>query len=267
MPSENTADASDLALLSDEALLDWIDESAGVFATVAADADPDTPIPACEGWTMADLLTHVAPWYSGWYPYNLQHPADEGDLMAAATSAPPMPDDHAERIAYFRDACASFTSLARQVDLDTPVWAFWTTQPARFWVRRAATELAIHTWDAQDAIGDPDRIEPERATTSIDESLRGLWPGLVEIGRQGLFPDGGPIVPDSPAGFIATDTGHRWRVDPAGDGLRVSVSNLPATVAAGPAHDLLLTLWGRTAGSPIDVTGDRATIEAWRVPS
>ena len=226
--SQGNAANTDSPLLSDEALLDWIEESAEVFAAVAANATPTTPIPACEGWTMADLLTHVAPWYSGWYPYNLQHPADDGDLMAAAMSSPPMPDDHAERIAYLRDACAGFTALARQVDLDAPVWAFWTAQPARFWVKRAATELAIHTWDAQDATGDPDRIDPDRAAASIDESLRGLWPGLVAIGHHGLFPDGGPAVPDTPAGFLATDTGNQWRVDPTSDGPEVSGGDLPA---------------------------------------
>ena len=131
MSPETTASTSDPSLLNDEALLDWIDEAAETLAGIAADAEPDTLIPACEGWTMTDLLNHVAPWYSGWYLYNLQHPADDGDLMAAATSAPPMPDDHDGRIVYLRDACAGFTSLARQIDLDAPVWAFWTTQPAR----------------------------------------------------------------------------------------------------------------------------------------
>lgn len=267
MPPEKPAETGERSLLSDEDLLDWIDHSARTFASIAADTDPETPIPACPGWTMADLLAHIAPWYSGWFRYNLQHSADDGDIVAAISSASPVPDPHAERLAYLRDAFDGFTSLARQIDLDEPVWTFWTAQPARFWVKRAATELAIHTWDAQDALGEPDRVAPDRAATSIDESLRGLWPGLIEVGRHGLSPDGGPTVPDEPAGFVATDTSHRWRVDPTADGLDVTTDDLPATVASGPAHDLLLDLWGRATGEAVETVGDVHTIWAWRVPS
>ena len=82
-----------------------------------------------------------------------------------------------------------------------------------------------------------------------------------------MSPDDGPTVPRTPAGFSATDTGHRWRVDPTGDGLEVTTGDLPATVASGPAHDLLLQLCGRPTGNALDITGDRATIDAWRIPA
>lgn len=254
-------------LLSDSELLDWIDESAEIVANIAGETNRDTPIPACEGWTMAHLVSHLAPFYSGWFRYNLRHPIGDGDVIASVTSAPPLPDDHVDRVAYFRDACAGFTSLARQIDLDAPVWAFWTTQPARFWVKRAATELAVHTWDAQDAIGDPDPVRPDRAATSIDESLRGVWPGVIAIGHHLLPPDDRPVVPDSPAGFVAVDTGHRWRVDPTGEGLDVTTDELPATVASGSAHDVMMHLYGRDTGSAFGIVGERAAVDAWRIPS
>ena len=253
--------------LSDQALFDWIDESADIVAGIASDVDPETPIPACQGWTMAHLVSHLAPFYSGWFRYNLRHPVGDGDVMASVTSAPPLPDDHLDRVGYFLDACAGFTSLAREIDLDAPVWAFWTSQPARFWFKRAATELAVHTWDAQDAVGDPDPVRPDRAATTIDESLRGVWPGVIAIGHHLLPRDDRPVVPNTPAGFVTTDTGHRWRVDPTSDGLQVTTVDLPATVATGSAHDVMMHLYGRATGSALDVVGERGTVDAWRIPS
>jgi hypothetical protein len=55
--------------LTDAELIEWIQESADRASRAASDARADTPIPSCPGWTMADLLGHVAPFYSGWYPW------------------------------------------------------------------------------------------------------------------------------------------------------------------------------------------------------
>jgi uncharacterized protein (TIGR03083 family) len=256
-------------LLTDAELIDWIDESADRLSRAATEADSDVSIPSCAGWTMSDLIGHVAPFYSGWYCYNLRHPPDEGDVVAAITSARPLPDDLAERIVHLRESCDEFMSLARQVDLDAPVWAFWTTQPARFWLKRAATELAIHAWDAEAAVGEPHRLDPDRAATSIDESLRGLWPGMVELVRHGLSPDG-PTPPETPAGFDATDSDHHWLVRTRAGEIEVAeTGDLPADVASGSGHDLLLYVWGRAAHGQgrVEMVGDRSVVDAWRMPT
>lgn len=66
-------------LLGDAAVIGWIDETARALLESVTGADPATPIPACPRWTMADLVAHLAPMYSGWYRYNLRHPVGEGD--------------------------------------------------------------------------------------------------------------------------------------------------------------------------------------------
>jgi hypothetical protein len=217
---------------------------------------------------MTDLLGHVAPFYSGWYSYNLRHAPGESDFLGAMQSASPLPDRFADRVGYLRESCDAFASLARQVDLDAPVWAFWTTQPARFWLKRAATELAIHAWDAEAAVGEPGRFSPDRAATSIDESLRSAWLLVIELGRHGFFPDA-PAPPGTPAGFAATDSDHRWRIGTVDGAIEVDeTADLPADVGSGSGHDVLLFLTGRAAHGQgtVKVTGDRATLDAWRFP-
>jgi uncharacterized protein (TIGR03083 family) len=253
-------------LLSEEELVAWVTEAGEVIAEAATESGPDAPIPACEGWTMADLLGHVAPFCSGWYSYNLTHEPGEGDIAAAMASAPEMPGDHAGRVAYLREACAGFTALAGSVDLDAPVWAFWMTRPARFWLLRAATEVAVHAWDAQSAVGTPAPLEPHRAATSIDETLRGMWPGLVELGRRGILLDQPPELPMEPVGVAATDSGHSWVMSHIDGDIQVTEAvELPPTVVSGRGHDLVLYQWGRPVDTPIQISGAGEVADAWNV--
>jgi uncharacterized protein (TIGR03083 family) len=255
-------------ILTDAELIEWVQESADRASRVASEVHADTAIPSCPGWTMMDLIGHVAPLFAGFYSYNLRQPPGEGDFLGAMQSARPLPDGFADRIAYLRESCAEFISLARQVDLDGPVWAFWTTQPARFWLERAATELAIHTWDAETAVGEPARLAPDRAATGVGESLRSQWLAAVELRRHGMVPDA-PTPPEKPAGFSATDADHHWHIRTIDGVVEVDESRgLLADVGSGSGHDLLLYLTGRAAHGQgtMEVIGDRSTIDAWRLP-
>ena len=253
-------------LLDDQGLMAWVSESGEVIADVATESGPDAAIAGCGDWTMTDLLGHVAPMYSGWYLYNLTHSPGEGDVAAAMSSAPEMPSTHDARIHYLRDACERFDAEARSVDLDADVWAFWMTRPARYWLLRAATEFAVHAWDAQTVLGSATPIGADRSATAIDETLRGMWPGLVELGRRGIILEQPPALPDEPAGMIATDSGHAWEISQMNGEIEVTaVSNPPATSVSGRGHDLVMYQWGRKPTTEPDVAGDQAIADAWNL--
>ncbi len=59
---------------------------------------------------------------------------------------------------------------------------FQDRRTARGSLLRASTECAIHVQDAEAILGNPPPFEPERAATSIDETLRYMWSGAPLIG-------------------------------------------------------------------------------------
>jgi hypothetical protein len=87
------------------------------------------------------------------------------------------------------------------VDDDAPVWNF-SAYPdvGRFWPRRQAQETAVHRWDAQRAVGEPEPIEPGLAADGIDELLE-VWGTMILGGRDGIDIGGSVrlVATDGPA--------------------------------------------------------------------
>lgn len=252
--------------MNDHELVGWIDETARTLHEVAAETGPGAEIPSCPGWVMDDLVAHVAPPLSGWYTYLIQCPPESCDTREAWMSAEPLPDGFEDRLTYLEHAATTFVDLVSSLDLDTPSWALYTAAPARFWALRTATETAVHLWDAQGALGEAPRLTPDRAAASIEETISGMWPGLVRWKRNAeVFPEF-PGYPDRSMGLRATDSGRSWRIDPGvEEPTALETSDLPVTVLAGAGHDLVMYQWGRTPISAFSVEGDVELIEQWNL--
>jgi hypothetical protein len=264
--------------LSDDAWITWTIENLSTIADLAA-SGPETPIPACDGWRMEDLLTHVGRLYAGWYQYNLTRAPGEEDSAPAKQSAPPLPDSHTERISYLRDAARAWEDRVRASDLDRPVWGLvLAVKPARFWLRRAASESAIHRWDGEDALGRATTMSPERGAASVDETIDGLWPAMIRssdnpklvnlraLERVRTSPMRLPPLPSDPIGIRAVDAGRSWRVqivDRDVDVRRDCV--LPDTIVSGSGHELCLWFWNRIPVDRMDVIGDRGRAAALNI--
>lgn len=251
--------------MGDEELIAWVAESAAALAT-AAEAGADVAIPSCPGWTMSDLVAHVAPLFAGWYPHHLQSAPDEGSIKAALAAAPPLPEAHDERVSYLRDGAAGFVALASSMDLDQPSWAFFAAAPARFWVLRTATESWIHRWDAEGAMGPAPTLDSDRAAVSVAETMDGMWGGIVRMSEHTDLVPAFTGQPTRPVGFHAIDSGRSWRVSAGPQGPAVvEADDLPCTVASGTGHDLVHYFWGRHGLSALDVDGDRNLVESWNL--
>jgi uncharacterized protein (TIGR03083 family) len=251
-------------VVADSDVLVWIAESVERTADVAGRVGPDVEITGCPGWTMADLVAHVAPTLHGWYAYNLTRSVDEHDSAAAFASAPPTPTGHDDRIHYLREGGAAFLARASEVDLDAPTWGFGSAAPARLWLLRAATEMAVHCWDAELAANDVQRVTPDRAATAVEETMRYMYPALVHLGAVAPERFRTHVVPMDPIGVRIADAGTSIRLaNDDGEIVVTLTTALPATVVTGAGHDVMLYQWGRIPIDQVNVSGDRELVEAW----
>ncbi len=242
----------------DQDLLDWTTANYEAIAA-AAESGPDTAIPSCPGWTMSDLLSHASDTINGWFAYNVAREPDDVRFGSGWRSAPPEPEGWAERVAHLREGTRRFADIVHTTDLDRAVWTFCLPHGrARFWLNRAATESAIHRWDAEGAIGAPTQQMPaELAARSVDETIRGIWRwAYLETAGGGDHPLLGAIkipAPPAPLGIHAMDSGARWllQADPTDRTYSViSDGAMPETVVSGDGHELVLFLWGRNGTLP-----------------
>lgn len=253
--------------MEDAELTAWITEASRELTEVAAIAGSRSPVPACPDWTMRRLIAHVISGLSGWYTYNLTHGAERLDYAASWNSQPRLPSGNADRLVRLVEAADEFAQLVRSLDLDAPCHVFQSRRSARDWVKRAATETAVHLRDAQEVLGEVTPWPDDRAAASIDETLRVMWHGALLLNGD----LGADCVPDEPITVTATDLGLAWRVAKASDDFVVEqIDPTPAATSlsvTGPSHDLIPWLWGRTADSRPTVRGEPGAVEAWNLSS
>lgn len=210
------------------------------FARSCRAAGPDTPVPSCPGWTVDDLLWHLAEVHHFW-----------GWVLTERVATPEgyAPPDRPSGDALFDLYTAGLDRLAtalRDTPADTAIWT-WTDDHSAGWlVRRMAHETAIHRWDADDAAGTAAPLDPALASDGIDEFLS--W---FLSPAEGAQPVGGSVH------IHCGDVAGEWTLRPDGDGFDVTREHAKGDCALrGAAGDLLLVLWRRRPMSTIDVVGD-----------
>ncbi|MEU6511375.1 maleylpyruvate isomerase family mycothiol-dependent enzyme [Streptomyces sp. NPDC046942] len=233
------------------------------YAEAVKGADPASAVPACPGWTLADLTRHVGGlqrWFGALLTRLVQEPPRSREVELGL---PEDERDHPEWVAAGEPAVAA---VLRETDPEAPMWAWGEDQHARFWARRMLFETLVHRVDAEHAVGlkaagEAD-IEPVLAADGVDEFLVNLpYAGLFAPGVTELRGDGETLV------FASTDTGEEWRMRLDPDGFRpVPHGDDEATAAVrGRAADLLLLLYGRRSytESGYEVAGRTAVLDNW----
>jgi uncharacterized protein (TIGR03083 family) len=223
-------------------------DSAG-FADAAAAADLATPVPACPGWDVAELVWHLLGVHYFW------RSIAAGALQDPREVAEPDRPADAELVGAFRDGAAALMEVLAATDPATPVWTWAPQKDVAFIVRHQAQETAVHRWDAEQAAGRGFAIDAPLASDSIDEFLAFSFPSANE----------GAALAGS-VHLHCTDVPGEWLVAPAGEGNEVVVTREHAKGDAalrGTASDLLLALYRRAGLDTLDVVGDRAAAEAF----
>jgi uncharacterized protein (TIGR03083 family) len=221
-----------------------------------AATDLAAEVPSCPGWTMTDLVRHVAEVY-----------LHKAECMRSGVEPQSWPPDLTgeEPLALFdrayRGLVAEFD--VRDDDAPSPTW-YPPDQTVGFWVRRMAQETVVHRFDAELAAGVPPADVPaDLAADGVDEVLIVMlhhlarkWPAEFTH----LLPDPGQRV-------LVGVPGRSWLARFDGDGVAVEPVEAPRDVRAsvtGPAPDMLRWLWGRAGGEEPRLDGDPAAVDRLR---
>lgn len=211
------------------------------LAEVTEGVDPATPVPTCDDWTIADLLTHTGEVFL-WAaritreqsPRRL--PRDEIDWG--------VPDDPTALPAWIAAGSPEVITAFATSDPSASMWAWGTPKLGSFWPRRIAHEVGVHRADAELALGLVPVFEPEVAADGIEELLDNLpeaayfAPAVRELRGNGEVID-----------LHAPDAASSWRIELGSDGFSWTRNEAvaPTVEVTGAAGELLLALYGRPA--------------------
>jgi uncharacterized protein (TIGR03083 family) len=219
--------------------LDYLDHLRTASARLAdlAEGHLDAEVPGCPGWNVADLIYHVGRVDDFWTAMA------QGGTFEAYTRPPQPPDE--EVVAWYRARADRLADTLATTDPAAPAWSFWGDRDVAFVTRRIAHETAVHAWDAGDAIGSPEPLDPALAVDGIDEFFELFMPHVV----------GMPVEPVTTVHLHATDADGEWLVSAGGGSFEVERTHAKGDLAVrGAASDLLLLMWGR-----IDLSADELT--------
>jgi len=210
------------------------------FAAGLAEADPRADVPACPGWTVLDLVTHLAnvhTWAAG--IVESRGPVDQPRERPGDAALPRWYADRAGRLV---DALSG-------ADPDAPCWNFAHREgTVSFWSRRQVHETLMHLVDLDQAHSRVTELGRETCVDGVSETLEVFVPRLHARGHVADLV--GPVT------LSASDTGDTWTLRPDGDQPpRLERGGSAVTeVVTGTAQELWLLLWKR--GDAVVRAGD-----------
>jgi uncharacterized protein (TIGR03083 family) len=217
-------------------------------------------VPSCPGWTVADLVLHIARVYlhkaaiirTGREPDPWPPPA-----LAAEPRLPLLGRAYGELRAGFR---------AHEPGESVPTW-FGPDQTVGFWIRRMAQETVIHRVDAELAAGVPVTPVPgDLAADGVDEVLKRMlaytaqeWPEDFEELAGGHPPDVDADA-DGRAAIVIAAGEQAWTIRPGPGQVLVEDGAQPGSQVRieGPPGAVLRWVWGRAGDDAVQLSGDPA---------
>lgn len=212
----------------------------------------DAEVPCCPGWTVGDVVTHLAEVYehkvrvmadNAWPdPWPPGEPVDGSPVDRLADAKAHLFAEFAEH--EISEATTTFSAEDRTIS---------------FWARRMALEVAIHRFDVELAHDVPTPTPADLALDGIDEALRIFlagpwWETRVTTAH--------PV--DAVVAVEASD--RRWLC--AADATSVIVTDdlvgaASATLSGDPTA-VFRWLWGRAGDEAIDLAGSSTVVTEFR---
>jgi uncharacterized protein (TIGR03083 family) len=225
------------------------------LAAAATRAGLEATVPSCPGWTVTELLRHVA-YVHDWAARHIREGLEttfETDSEAVVVASGPAGAQLVER---YRESNQRLVAALQTADPGLRCWTFLPApSPLAFWARRQAHETTIHRVDAELAAGPVTPIAPEFAADGIDELLFGFCSPARRRKSQ----------VDRSLALVATDCDRRWLVQADQAGMSVTAAADRAQYELrGPAADLYLILWNRPGGTGVRAEGDAKLMDWWR---
>ncbi|MEU0399642.1 maleylpyruvate isomerase N-terminal domain-containing protein [Streptomyces sp. NPDC006197] len=277
LPSTTTVDIPSPTSPTPPGAVSSADETAGVcdavaervlrFAALVREADPATPVPACPGWTLADLTRHLGAVHR-WTDHLVRTRATVRVRVQDLPLDPP--SDPAAYADWLTEGADTVLTTLRTAAPDLPVWSPGADPHARYYPHRLLSEAVVHLADAEFALhGAAEPIAPRVAAVALDHFLADApyIPWIAEPLAH-LDRDGAVLRLDArDTGAVRTlvlgGGGFAWsREDRAG---RESGAAEPTASVAADTGELLLLLHRRyPADDPrFTRTGDRGLLDDW----
>ena len=208
------------------------------FADAAAEAvlarGWTAPVPGCPGWSLADLVWHLAEVQHFWAWVVRTRATDPSAYRAPQRH----PDD--ELLGFLDASSAELETSLHGADPVERVWTWAPRQDVAWVLRRQAQEAVVHTVDVEQVLGDVRPIPADVGLDGIDEWLEVMVPGVLP---EGPPPDAHPVV------LHAVDADAERTLFPGS-------RPFPVAALTGTAGDLLLALWRRVPLEVLTVDGD-----------
>jgi len=229
------------------------DDYARLRAVAAKDLDAG--VPTCPGWTVADLVEHVAVVY-----------LHKVESMRRQKTPDPWPPDHGGEPPLdlldrgYSELAGEFAT--RPADLMAATW-YPPDQTVGFWIRRMAQETVVHRIDAELAIGEP--VEPvpdDLAVDGIDEVLVVFLAFAVSGWPEEFAADLGDA--DGRSVRVAAG-GSAWSVTMAPGRVTVDRGDggIPGATVSGSPEAVLRWLWSR-GDTGVSIDGDDSLVQRLR---
>jgi uncharacterized protein (TIGR03083 family) len=191
-------------------------------------------VPGCPGWTLADLVRHVAEVQHFWAWVVRTQATDPADYPRP----PRHPED--ELLGWLAAQHAELETALAGADPSERVWTWAPQQDVAFVLRRQVHEAVVHTVDVEQVLGDVRPIPARIGLDGLDEWLEVMVPGALPDGPP---PSAHPVV------FHAVDADAERTLFPG-------TRPFPIAALTGTAGDLLLTVWRRVPLEVLTVDGD-----------
>jgi uncharacterized protein (TIGR03083 family) len=208
------------------------------FAEAAAEAvlarGWTAPVAGCPGWTLSDLVWHLAEVQHFWTWVVRTRAADPGGYVEPERR----PDE--ELLGYGLARSAELETVLAGADPAERVWTWAPQQDVAFVLRRQAMEAVVHTYDVEEVLGDVRPIPADVGLDGLDEWLEVMVPAALP---------GGPPGTAHPVVFHAVDADAERTLFPGS-------RPFPIAALTGTAGDLLLAVWRRLPLEVLTVDGD-----------
>lgn len=222
---------------------------------VAADHLCDA-VPSCPGWTVTDLVRHVAQVY-----LHKTRAMQEG-VEPGGDDWPPAGLAAEDPMALLDRAYAGLRHELETRDPAAPAGSWYAPdQTVGFWVRRMAQETVIHRFDAELAAGVPAAATPDDlAVDGVDELLK----VFVSYGVSAWGEYFAAVLGEAPTRSYRIRAGDAaWRVETGPGRFDVSdgAGEGPADLTvSGPPVGVLRWVWNREEPAVVTVDGDPAAL-------
>jgi len=224
-----------------------------MFRKAVADADPAAEVPTRPGWTVQDLVVHLARFLETSTAY----------LRTGSRNPmkPPAPRGGLSPLDYLDLQLAEAGEVLAAVSGNRPVWTFSPAAPDLAWVwhRRIAHETVLRRFDAQTVVRQVVATDTDLCVDGIDEVLTTIVAAKLD--------GDSPSEVSGTAVVRPTDVPESWLIS-------LTAGEVPQTRAAAPGEEgdaqvtgdaelVYFWLWNRM--NLKEMTGDQRVLDVLKV--